>query len=106
MPILLTLFFPSYSGIVAREIILPVTLTYAVIIYGLIINSAIITATGYARLMMYLNLVIGPISIFLGLYSITYFGYIGVLYSNLVLNILAVVILHYMFVRKVKLISL
>lgn len=106
MPILLSLFFPSYSGNVAREIILPITLTYAVIIYGLIINSAIITATGYARLMMYLNLVIGPISIFLGMYSITYFGYIGVLYSNLILNFLAVVILHYMFVRKVKLISL
>lgn len=96
------LFFTQYYGEILNTLLIPVVLIYAVLIFGVVINSAIITSTGYAYLMMIINLILGPLNIVLGLYLISQYGYIGIIYSNLILNLVAVIALHTLFVYKIK----
>lgn len=99
---LIYVFFNPYYGLILNTLLIPVILIYSILIYGVIINSAIITSTGYAYLMMIINLILGPLNIVLGLYLVSRYGYIGIIYSNLVLNLLAVIVLHSLFIYKIK----
>jgi len=102
MPIIIKLFFIEYYNSILSTILVPVILIYAIQIYCATINSGIIVATGYAKVMSYLNGFLGISNIILSLILLNYLGYVGVIYSVLILNIIGVFILHWIYYTQIK----
>jgi O-antigen/teichoic acid export membrane protein len=100
-PVIIGLFFAKYVNEILFTLLLPVVLISAIQVYGVVLHSGIISATGYAYLMSYLNLILGPINLVLGIFLTIHFGYMGIIYSNLLLNVLGTIILQALFYMRV-----
>lgn len=102
VPVIIEIFFSGFYNEIFSNIFIPVIITYFVMSYSIIINTGIIVSTGYARIMTYSNIIIGILNLILSLILLNITGYIGVIYSVLILNLFAVIIYHYLYYLKIK----
>ena len=105
LPIVIATFFREYSNNIFSNMLIPVTLIYASQVYCVTINAGIIVATGHASLFTYPNLLAGALNIILSLILLNSFGYMGVIYSTLISNILIIIILHRIYYLRLKKLS-
>jgi O-antigen/teichoic acid export membrane protein len=104
-PVLVRFFFRDYNNDILPIILFPTVLIFANSVYNTVINTGIIVPIGYARLMTFLNFFLALANLFLCLLLLNVWGYVGVIYATLILNILGTVVLHGIFYRKLRQIS-
>jgi len=100
--IFIPIFFNEYNNGIFLLMILPVTLTYLIQVYCTYINAGIIVSTGYAKLMVYISSWLGLLNILLSLILLQHFSYMGVIYANLISNIMGIILLHMIFYIKIN----
>ncbi|MGI6423141.1 MAG: oligosaccharide flippase family protein [Candidatus Dojkabacteria bacterium] len=93
---------PQYSGAILMSLLFPIALTYANVIPGATINSGIITSTGHASIMAVLNVVSGIINVVLNIWAVREYGYIGVVWVTLVVQLISVIVLYLVYYSKLK----
>lgn len=104
-PILDTLvgtFFPEYQNIVLSEILVLTVAIYALNVYSAVISIAIITASGYATILSFWNVVLLIINFVLSMIFLNYFGYIGVIYATLLTNTVGIIVTQLIFYKKIS----
>lgn len=101
LPVIFSHFLSTYFTGVFWAMLLPVVFIYAIQFYGAAINGGIIVSIGYAKLMTYINILLGVLNFILSLILLKYFGYIGVIYATLFSNAFGIVILHTLFYKKI-----
>ncbi len=96
------LVFPQYDNNILRMLIFPVAITYAQLAFSAPINAGLIVATGHAGIMTYLNIVSGIVNVILNLFVVKEFGYIGVVWTTLVIQTISLIVLNIIYSRKLK----
>ena len=105
VPILINIFIPQYHNQYLLNIILPVSLSYALQAYCAPLNAGIIVATGYAKLMTYINLSLGVVNLAICLILQKLFGYVGIMYGTLISTIVGLSWLHIAYYFTIKKLS-
>lgn len=101
-PSIFLIFFKEYYNSTLLIMLTPMILIYSSLLYCTVINSGIIIATGYAKILTYTNVVLGVSNVFLSVLLLNYFGFMGVIYATLILTVIAVTIYHVVYYRKIK----
>lgn len=91
---------PQYDTALLAMILLPVTITYAKNVFGAPINSGIIVSTGHAGIMTVLNIVAGGINVLLSIWAIRQYGFMGVIWVTLIIQVLFSIILNIIYFNK------
>ncbi|OGJ19905.1 hypothetical protein A3K73_08100 [Candidatus Pacearchaeota archaeon RBG_13_36_9] len=102
LPSIILIFFNEYYNKILFALLIPVIFIYTSLVYCTVINTGIIISTGYAKIMAYSNVFIGIFNVFLSIILINYLGFIGVIYSTLILHILAITFYHAVYYSKIK----
>lgn len=102
IPKFIEIFFNEYYQIEFIKIFLPVTLIYSLQVYCAVISSSMIIATGQGKMLSWSNIIAGPINLILSLLLLKSLGYIGVIYSILILHIFMILITHYLFYKEIS----
>jgi O-antigen/teichoic acid export membrane protein len=102
IPYLIDMFFPEYNNPTLYTFLLPVVLIYSLAVYSSVLHAGIIVATGHAKLMTILNLFLAGANFVLSLLFLKWFGYIGVVYASLMLNLVGTIILQIVYYRKIS----
>ena len=102
IPALIQLFIPNYYDENLTNLIFPCAILYALQFMAAPINSGIVVSTGYAKLMTYMNLVIGIMNLLLCYIFIEYYGYVGVLYATVISNYIGYFVLQLRFYNILK----
>lgn len=100
--IVIHIFFPIYAGEVLSSLLLPVSLTYSIAIYVVIINTGILTSTGHAKLMAIQNLVSGAINLIVNILIIGRFCYIWIIWVTFSIQLLSTIFLYIFFIINLK----
>ncbi len=98
----INLFFPSYTNGIMESLLLPISLTYAVAIPVVVINTGILTSTGHAKLMAIQNVVSGIVNVILNIFVIQKYGYLGVVWVTFSIQILSTLILYIVYYSKLS----
>ena len=98
----INLFFPSYNNGIMESLLLPISLTYAVAIPVVVINTGILTSTGHAKLMAIQNIVSGIVNVILNIFVIQKYGYLGVVWVTFSIQILSTLILYIVYYSKLS----
>jgi O-antigen/teichoic acid export membrane protein len=93
---------PEYSNGVLIALLFPMALTYAKMIPGAAINSGIITSTGHAGIMAVLNVISGILNVLLNIWAVREYGYLGVVWVTLVIQMISLVVLYLVYYSKLK----
>lgn len=94
--------FPQYDNQLLYSLILPVAITFAEQAFSAPINSGIIVATGHAGIMTYLNVISGGVNVALNIFVVKRFGYVGVIWTTLIVQTISMVVLNIIYARKLK----
>ena len=96
------LLFPIYFGEILESILLPVTLTFAIAVPVVVINTGIITSTGHGKLMAIQNILSGIINVILNIVVIKRYGYIAVVWVTFGVQLLSNIVLYLVYYFKLK----
>ncbi len=105
IPKIIFFFFNEYYNDILLKLLLPVIFIYFLQFYCATINSGVIVSTGYASLMAILNIFVGIFNFGLSLLFLKYVGYVGVIYSAVISNLMGIFILHTIYYNKLKRLS-
>jgi O-antigen/teichoic acid export membrane protein len=95
------LFLPEYDTSMLVALLLPVSITYSQMAFSAPISTGMVVATGHASIMTILNIITGAINVVLNIFVIQYFGYIGVIWTTLGVQSIALVLLCVIYWRKI-----
>lgn len=95
-------FLPQYYGSIFIKMVIPVVLTYTLLIYGTTINFGLIIATGHAKFLTYSNVIIGCLNLIASIVLIKYVGYMGVVYPILFFHAIAIPLYHFLYFKDIK----
>ena len=105
LPQIFLIFFKEYYNSALLIMLVPVILIYSSLVYCAVINTGIIISTGYAKIMAYSNVILGLSNIFLSVILLRYYGFVGVIYSTLILQLIAIAVYHIIYYLKIKKLS-
>jgi len=97
-----SILMPQYDTALLAMILLPVTITYAKNVFGAPINSGIIVSTGHAGIMTILNIVAGGTNVLLSIWAIKQYGFMGVIWVTLIVQVFFSVILNVIYFNKLS----
>lgn len=97
-----SILMPEYDTALLAMIILPVTITYAKNVFGAPINSGIIVSTGHAGIMTILNIVAGGTNVLLSIWAIKQYGFMGVIWVTLIVQVFFSIILNIIYFNKLS----
>jgi len=97
LPIIFKLFFSNYYNNIFSAVFGLVVAIYALNFFNSPINAGIIVATGHAKLMTYMNILLAFFNFIICIIMIHLLGYIGVIYGTLFSSIIGTVILQVRF---------
>lgn len=98
----ISILFPKYLNNTLFVLLLPVALTCAKSIPVLVINSGLITSTGHAKYMAVENVVVGILNVLLNIFVIQIYGYIGVVWTTLILQCISTSILYIVYYNRLR----
>jgi len=101
IPLIIKIFFSGYYNQIFSAIFCIVLLAYSINFFNAPINSGIIVATGYAKLMTWLNIYLGILNLILSIFLINIVGYVGVMYATLISLIIGTIILQIRYYKKI-----
>lgn len=96
------LFFPQYDTATLALLLLPVVITSAKNVYGAPINAGFIVATGHAGIMTIQNIVAGIVNLLLSIWAIQKYGFMGVIWVTLIVQLFFTVVLNLVYYMKLK----
>lgn len=97
-----SMLMPQYDTALLAMILLPVTITYAKNVFGAPINSGIIVSTGHAGIMTILNIVAGGTNVLLSIWAIKQYGFMGVIWVTLIVQVFFSIILNILYFNKLS----
>ena len=98
----INILFPIYSGAIMQSLLIPVTLTFAIVIPVVVINAGMITSTGHAKLMAIQNIISGTINVVLNMIVIRQYGYVAVVWVTFGIQLISNVVLYIVYYSKLK----
>ena len=101
-PLLLKLFLPHYFNPLMIRIFNLMLFVYFTQISTSIISVGFVYPTGYAKLSMYFLIIFGLLNVILDLVLVNFFGFIGVIYSTVILKIVADILFTLVYYTKLK----
>ena len=99
---IINLLFPIYSGNILQSIIIPVTLTFAIVIPVVVINAGMITSTGHAKLMAIQNIISGAINVILNIIVVRRYGYVAVVWVTFTVQLISNIVLYIVYSSKLR----
>ena len=99
---LIGIIFPVYLGEILNSLLLPVVLTHAVVVPVVVINAGMITSTGHAKLMAIQNILAGIVNVVLNILVIERYGYVGVVWVTLAVQLVSTIVLYLVYYSKLK----
>jgi O-antigen/teichoic acid export membrane protein len=70
-------------------------------IFGTILSTSFIISTGQAKIITYNNLVFGALNVAMDIFFIYIFGFVGVIYSTIILGYISVLVAYYYFQKGI-----
>jgi O-antigen/teichoic acid export membrane protein len=95
-------FIPAYDNELLTALLLPVALTFAKSVYSAPINAGFIVATGDAGIMTVLNIISGTLNVILSIFAIEKFGYMGLIWTTLIVQAISLLILQLIYMKRLK----
>jgi len=74
-------------------------------VFGTILSTSFIISTGQAKIITYNNLIFGAINVLMDIFFIYKFGFIGVVYSTIILGYISVLVAYYYFRKNIHKLS-
>lgn len=101
MPLFIKIFFPKYDNVLFYQILPFSIIILSTNLWAATIDAGILIPTGFASLMARLYIVLGVFGSILGFLLTLKIGYMGVIYSFALSNILMVACLRFIFFKKI-----
>ncbi len=95
-------FLPQYDNELLTVLLLPVVLTYAKNVYSGPINAGFVVATGDAGIMTIQNIISGGLNVAISLIAVKEYGYMGVIWTTLIVQALSLVVLQLIYIKRLK----
>ena len=102
IPFVLKIFFSEYYESYFSLFFLLNLIIFALHINSATIDHGIVIATGYAKIMMWTYSLLALVNIILNFVLLSYFGFIGVIYSTLICTFIMVVSIRLLFLREIS----
>lgn len=84
LPVIFQIFLPEYNNLITLNMLNFMLLVLLISIFNSIIPQGFITPTGHYRIITYLLIISGFLKFILNVIFINYFGFMGVIYSSII----------------------
>jgi O-antigen/teichoic acid export membrane protein len=74
-------------------------------IFGAILSTSFIISTGQAKIITYNNLIFGALNVVMDIFFIYTFGFVGVIYSTIILGYISILVAYYYFQKSIHKLS-
>lgn len=99
---IIILFLPQYNNYYYYLFFALLLLIFPIRVFGSILATSFIVSAGQARIMTYNNLIFGTFNVIMDFIFIYIFGFVGVIYSTIILGYVSVFIAYYYFINNIN----
>jgi O-antigen/teichoic acid export membrane protein len=95
-------FLPQYNNFYFYLFFGLLLVVFPIRVFGSILTTSFIVGAGQAKIITYVNLIFGILNVIMDIIFISIFGFVGVIYSTLILCYISVIITYYYFISNIN----